>query len=139
MEDIARAVSDLLHPRVFVGCTASTVVGGAREIEDAGGIALWAATGIDVAAHRLAARREPDGVAISGLPRSDDLAPDTKAILVLADPYSFPVEHLLEGLRSQPGLDLPVVGGLASAARGPGGNRLVLDGDIFSEGAIAVT
>src|SRR5438309_941230 len=31
---------------------------------------------------------------------------------------------------------LPVVGGMASAARGPGGNRLALNGDIVSDGCV---
>ena len=31
---------------------------------------------------------------------------------------------------------VPVVGGFASAARGPGGNRLVLNGQVFTDGAV---
>src|SRR2546429_473922 len=34
IEDIARAVRTLLRPKVLVGCTAGTVVGGDREVED---------------------------------------------------------------------------------------------------------
>jgi small ligand-binding sensory domain FIST len=34
--------------------------------------------------------------------------------------------------------DLRVVGGMASAARGPGGNRLVLDGAVHHDGAVGV-
>lgn len=136
MEDVAHAVRELLRPRSFIGCTASTVVGGAREVEDTGAISIWAATGITARALRLAVMRTPDGPAISGFPHRDDLPPDAEALLVLADPFSFPVDQLLTGLRTQAGIDLPVIGGLASAARGPGGNRLVLDGDVFGEGAV---
>lgn len=138
LEDVVRTVAELLRPRVFVGCTASTVVGGDREFEDVPALSLWAARGVLASAHRLEAERRDGGVAITGFPHASDLLDEAKAILVLADPYSFPVDHLLDGLREQSGVSLPVVGGLASAGRAPGGNRLVLDGDVLSSGAIAV-
>lgn len=120
MEDIARTVRELLRPKVLVGCTAGTVLGGVREVEDAGGLSLWAAKGIDATGLRLT------------VPRIDGLPADTRAVIVLADPYSFPVDDLLAGT------EVPVIGGLASAARGPGGNRLVLDDAVHTDGAIAV-
>jgi small ligand-binding sensory domain FIST len=138
LEDIVDAVRGLLRPRLLIGCTAATVVGGDREVEDAGGLSLWAANGVDARAHRLHAHRTADGVAISGFPRAGDLPANARVILLLADPYSFPVEQLLDGLRDQVGVELPVVGGMTSAGRGPGGNRLVIDGDVFSAGAVAV-
>jgi small ligand-binding sensory domain FIST len=138
IEDIARAVRELLRPKVLVGCTAGTVVGGAREAEDVPAISLWAARLPVVEAHRLEAQRTPDGAAITGFPSPLDLPGGAEAVLVLADPFTFPTDELLEGLRHQVGVDLPVVGGMASAARGPGGNRLVLNGDIHDSGAVAV-
>jgi len=138
MDDIVRAIAELLRPRVFVGCTASTVVCGDRELEDAPALSLWAARGILASAHRLDAQARDGGIAISGFPHASDLLDEAKAILVLADPFSFPVEHLLEGLREQSRVALPVIGGLASAGRAPGGNRLVLDGGVLSSGAVAV-
>ena len=138
MEDVAAAVSELLQPRLLVGCTASTVVGGAREVEDGGAVALWAGRGLDATAYRLGVQRLEEGAAITGFPHRDDLPPDARAVLLLADPFSFPVDQLLVGLRDQAGLELPVIGGMASAARGPGGNRLVLGRSVFTDGAIAV-
>jgi small ligand-binding sensory domain FIST len=138
MEDIAAAVRDLLHPRVLIGCTAGTVVGGEREVEDTPAVSLWAGRLPLVEVHRLQAVRTPEGAAITGFPTVDDLPADAEAILVLADPFTFPAEELLIGLREQVGVELPVVGGLASAARGPGGNRIVLDGAIHTDGAVAV-
>lgn len=138
VEDIAGAVRTLLRPGTLVGCTASTVLGGAREVEDQPAVSVWAAKGVGARAMRLTVIRTPDGTGISGFPHGEDLPPDARALLVLADPFSFPVDQLLAGLRQQAGIDLPVIGGLASAGRGPGGNRLVLDGDIVSDGALAV-
>jgi small ligand-binding sensory domain FIST len=60
---------------------------------------------------------------------------DPQALLLLADPFSFPVDTLISGLRRlSPGL--PVIGGMASAAHGPGGNRLALNDEIYTDGAV---
>jgi small ligand-binding sensory domain FIST len=75
------------------------------------------------------------GIAISGL--GHELVGDERerTLVLLADPFSMPVEAFLDAApESYPGLR--VIGGLASAARGPGGNRLVLDGDLFTDGAV---
>ncbi|MBW3643969.1 MAG: FIST C-terminal domain-containing protein [Actinobacteria bacterium] len=138
MEDIAAAVRSILQPEVLVGCTAASVVGGAREVEDQPAISLWAGTMSSVAPIRLTAEQVGDQVAVAGFPAPDVLPADGRALLVLADPFSFPVDSFLSGLGEQVGVDLPVVGGLASAARGPGGNRLVLDGEVLSDGAVGV-
>lgn len=119
MEDVAGAIRGLLQPRVLIGCTTSTVLGGGREVEDAGGVSLWAARGLDVRPLRF--------------PGTASVPAGTSALVVLADPYSFPIDDLLEKAGR-----IPVVGGLASAARGPGGNRLVLDGSVFADGAVVV-
>ena len=138
MEDIAAAVRSILLPEVLVGCTAASVVGGAREVEDQPAISLWAGTMSSVAPLRLTAEQVGDQVAVTGFPTADRLPADGRALLVLADPFTFPVDSFLSGLRDQVGVDLPVVGGLASAARGPGGNRLVLGDEVLSDGAVAV-
>ena len=68
MEDIASAVRQLLRPRVLIGCTAGTVVGASREVEDLPAISLWAGRIPTVAVHRLSAVHTPDGAAITGFP-----------------------------------------------------------------------
>ncbi len=138
MEDIAGAVQSLLAPRALIGATAGSVVGGGREVEDQPALSLWAGHVGSATPLRLSAARQGDGVVIAGFPPADALPADAAALLVLADPFSFPVEVLLAGLRDQLGLELPVVGGLASAARGPGGNRLVLGSEVVADGAVAV-
>ena len=74
---------------------------------------------------------------MSGLPAS--MAGDTtpRTLVLVADPFSTPVDGFLESApETYPGLR--VVGGLASAARGPGGNRLVLDEKVYTDGAVGV-
>jgi small ligand-binding sensory domain FIST len=136
-EEIGAAVRSLVRPRVLLGCTASTVVGPRREVEDGPAPSLWAGSLGSVRPFRLATVRLGQGsTGIVGFPAPDSLPADARAVLVLADPFSFPVDAFLEGLAEQTGVHLPVVGGLASAARGPGGNRLLFDGEVATDGAV---
>src|SRR5204863_1779885 len=76
----------------------------------------------------------PDGPAVVGWPEG---VADERTLLLLADPFSFPADAFL-GRMNDDLPDLRVLGGLASAARAPGGNRLALDGDLTSDGAVGV-
>lgn len=136
LEDIGRAVADLLHPRALIGATANAVVGGGRGVEDAPGLSLFTAR-LDggLTSVRLTAEQTLDGWVVAGL--DHDAASKATTMLLLTDPFSFPVDVFLTELRR----DHPhigVVGGMASAARGPGGNRLVLDGALVNHGAVGV-
>ncbi|MBK9178183.1 MAG: FIST C-terminal domain-containing protein [Acidimicrobiales bacterium] len=135
LEDIAGVVRATLAPRVLLGATAVSVLGGRREVEDAAAVALWAGRLGTVAPVRLTARTTGGGLRIDGLdPERLDRA---STLLLLADPFSLPVERLLADVHDRhPGLT--VVGGLASAARGPGGNRLVLGEATHADGAVGV-
>jgi small ligand-binding sensory domain FIST len=134
VEDIASAVRTILSPTVLVGATTGTVVGGDREIEDEPALALWAGTVGGAEAVRLNAVRTDEGAVVTGMP---DAGNGPATLVLLADPFGFPVDGLLERLSaSHP--DLAVIGGLASGGRGPGGNRLVLDGALHTDGAVGV-
>src|SRR5262245_13269006 len=127
------AVHDELDPAHLIGCGASGVVGGGREIEGGAGAVVWAASlpGARIETHHLAA--EPGDGDVEGLP--DPL--DADAIVLLADPYSFATERMLAAVeRERPGL--PVLGGLVSAAAA-GGGVLFRGGDVVSGGAVACT
>jgi small ligand-binding sensory domain FIST len=134
--EIASTVRALLSPTVLVGATGVAVVGGAREVEDDPAVALWAGR---LAAPprpvRVTAARTPSGVALGGL--SADTCGPGEVLVLLADPFSLPIDDVVAMLGQ---LDPPVVvvGGAASAARGPGGNRLVLDGEVATDGAVGV-
>lgn len=135
LEDIARTVRRLVNPRVLVGATAVSVLGGSQEVEDRPGVALWAGQfGVDVEPVRLEAIPTEDSLFVAGggvLNRNDG------TLLLVADPFSFPVEQVLDHLRTTaPGVR--IIGGMASAARGPGGNTLVLDDEQFRSGATGV-
>jgi small ligand-binding sensory domain FIST len=75
-----------------------------------------------------------DGLEISGWP---DELPARGTLLMLADPYSFPVADFLRLCNAQVP-ELTVIGGCASSASMPGGNRIVFDDRIMTSGAVAV-
>ena len=101
LEDAAGAVREVLRPRVLLGCTAESVVGGAREVEARPAVSLWAG---DV-------RAGAPFVLTTGDP--PDVPHGAGALLLLADPFSFPVDDLFARLAEiRPGL--PIVGGPSS-------------------------
>jgi small ligand-binding sensory domain FIST len=129
------AVADRLGGGALIGCGAQGVVADGQEIE-AGGVAVWAASfmnGGTAETFHLEALQAGDAVAVSGMPMLED----TDAVLLLADPYTFPVEALLGQMAiDNPGL--PVIGGIASAGGGPGLGVLMHDGRVEHEGAVGV-
>ncbi|HET9611723.1 MAG TPA: FIST N-terminal domain-containing protein [Acidimicrobiales bacterium] len=134
--DIAAAVRAALGPGVLVGSTGGAVIGGGQEIEDGPALSLWAA---HLAARprpvRVSAARTATGAAISGV--SDRTFGPGEVLVLLADPYTLPIGDVvgLLGLLDPP---VPVIGGAASAARGPGGDRLVLDDRVHADGGVGV-
>jgi small ligand-binding sensory domain FIST len=141
--DMAAAINRMLRPGVLVGTTAVAVLGGSREVEDAPAIGLWA--GRQAARPRpvhLEATRTASGIALQGLSASTFESGD--ALLLLADPFSLPVDAIIDALaefempEASEALSVPVVGGMASAANTPGGNRLVLDDEVMSSGGVGV-
>jgi small ligand-binding sensory domain FIST len=135
-EDIANGLRKLIEPEVMLGGTAVGIAGGGIEVENGPALSVLAASfgagHLDGVA--LDVVQTDDGMTITGWP---DTVPARGTLLMFADPYTFPVGDFL-ALCNARVPDLTIVGGMASAARGPGGNRLVLDDDIRTSGAVAL-
>ena len=138
LEDIARAVH--AAARAAGADRRDRRVGGRWRPRGRGrrpGMSLWAGR-LPRPASRGAPRGHadaPTGRMVSGLDPA--LAARASTLLLLPDPFSFPVDGFLAHL-AEAHPHLSVIGGLASAARGPGGNRLVLDGSSCTDGAVGV-
>ena len=136
LEDIVSTVSAVLHPLAILGCAAESVIGTGTEVEETPAISLWAGrvgplAGVALRATRLA----DDSWHFAGWPDRTGFEPS--ALLLIADPFTFPAADFLPWLHERrPGL--PVIGGNASGGRGPGGSRLVLDEQVVNEGAVGV-
>lgn len=131
--DIVKTINATLRPATMLGCAAVSVVGGEKEVERGPGISLWAGRTGAVTPFHLTVAQSPDGLTFTGWP--DVIPDDASALLLLPDPFTFPTDDLLRRMEEdRPGL--PVVGGMASAARAPGGNRLVIDDRVVTSGAV---
>ncbi len=133
IEDLVSTVRRILSPGLTLAVTTGTVVGGGREIEDGGAVALWAGRVDGLTPVRVASQRADGGVRVTGLDPTELVAAHT--LVLMADPFSVPVDGIVDHLAEhQP--HLTVIGGLASGADRPGGNRLALDDDVHADGAV---
>lgn len=125
------AVRERLGAGTLIGCAAQGVVGDERELES-GGVAVWAASLGSGAAAAFALDVEPgDPPRVRGVPDLDG----ADAVVLLVDPFSFPVEPVLAALGdAHPGL--PIVGGLASARSDAG--TLIAGAGPVAAGAVGV-
>lgn len=112
---------------LLLGCSARSVIGGGRELEEAPGLAL-------LGAHLPGVRLDPFALSESGALTGP---PDASAFLVLADPFSANAEELVAELdASAP--EAVKVGGLASGGDAPGRNALFLADRVLPGGAVGV-
>lgn len=133
-KDFLAATHQLLQPKTLVGTTAVSVIAGAREVEEQSAVAVWAGKFAGtVSTIRLEARQAPDGVI-----KIDELSnAEAHTLILLADPFSFPAELAVDAWStSRP--DLQIIGGLASGANTPNGNRFLLDDQIYDAGAVGL-
>ena len=138
-------VHERLEPRALIGCGAGGTVAGGHELEETPGVVVWGASlpGAELETMHLTAERDGEGFRLLGLPEPLAVAEDRsdpssdESVIALCDPFSFPAEELLAALeRSRP--QVPVLGGLASASFA-GGAVLLCDGDVHTDGAVAVS
>jgi small ligand-binding sensory domain FIST len=136
LDDIISTVDAVLHPLAMIGCAAESVVGTGREVEETPSISLWAGrVGPLLPISLRAIRSAGDTWEFDGWP--DDVSFEPTALILVADPFTFPADQFLAWMEdAHPGLR--VVGGNASAALGPGGSRLVVGDRILHEGAVGV-
>ena len=125
LEDAAAVVSEVLGPRTLIGCAAESVLANGWEVEASPAVALWAGH----VGPTLEVSAEDWPPATPGL--------DPGAVLLIADPHTFDAAAFMARVaETHPGV--PVVGGNASGARGPGGTRLLDGNGVRTAGAVAV-
>ncbi|NOT31883.1 MAG: hypothetical protein HOP15_15665 [Planctomycetes bacterium] len=120
LEELGPKLARATGARVVSGCTAESVIGGAREVEGCPGIALWAAClpGTEVRAFEITAHAGAGGdPTFSRLPAVGE--PERACLVLLADPFTFPVDAFLAQLNEKLPR-VPIMGGIASGAMGPG-------------------
>lgn len=133
-EEVRATVAKSLDPEVLVGVTAQGVIADSAEIETGASLSVWAAALPGAVCTPLRYPPPADGTGMTVWP---DVPSSTRGLVVLADPMTFPAEEFLTWVQqSRPGLT--VSGGLASGSTRGGGNRLLLDDEVHTDGAVAV-
>ncbi|MCE2524999.1 MAG: FIST C-terminal domain-containing protein [Acidimicrobiia bacterium] len=134
MDTLAAVLAERLAPAILLGASAVSVIAGSRELEEVPAVVAWGAGAAEAAPVRFGPALGSDHSPIEDLPAGDDRP---RTLLLLSDPFSFPADRLLQEIDAT-GAEVRAVGGLASAASSPGGNRLVLDGETFDDGAVGL-
>jgi small ligand-binding sensory domain FIST len=135
-----------LDPQAVVGCAAEGVIGGEREIERAPGISLLVGSMPDVRVHpfHIAAGDWRELLEDGGDGARDALAerigygPETRGVIAMGDPFTTPLAQFLATMdAAAPGV--PLLGGMASAAREPGGNLLIRNDVLYDDGLVGLS
>jgi small ligand-binding sensory domain FIST len=140
-DELARDGSQRLGAQCLIGCTGETIIGNDQEIEGGPALSLWAGSWAGkarLAPFHLEVSETPEGYTLLGWPdelSAADLA--SAAVLLLADPFTFPVDAFLKQINEEH-KGLPVMGGMASGAMQPGDNVLLLGERAVRHGAVGV-
>jgi small ligand-binding sensory domain FIST len=122
------------------------VIGGEREIEDDPGVTALAGRlpGVTLSPFHIAAGEWEEALDEAqehrlrrrlGIPSS--ILDDTRAFVVMGDPFTTPITEFMERLDScAPGV--PIVGGMASGGHRPGQNALLLQDEVWDEGLVGL-
>jgi small ligand-binding sensory domain FIST len=141
VQTISTGLHERLGGRCLVGCMGEGIVSNEHEIEKGPALALWLGrwpTTVTATPFHLEVGQTGDGPCILGWPDALLTAvPAESALLVLGDPFTFPVDLFLSVVNQQyPGLR--VVGGMSSGGRGPGQSRLIEGEGAHFNGAVGV-
>ncbi|MFM7034342.1 MAG: FIST N-terminal domain-containing protein [Planctomycetia bacterium] len=133
-------LSETVPARVVIGSTAEGLVAGGVEHEDGPAVTVWLARmpGATIAPMALEYAQTSDGGSFIGWPADLDAGwPANASLLLLADPFTCPVDRLLKRVdEDHPGV--VVVGGMASGGYEPGCNTLVVGPRTYDSGAVGV-
>lgn len=133
-DGIADAVRRRLGPDVLLGAVTAGVIGPDGELESGPAVAVLAADldgGQAIPFRAWALPQRGGGRVVTGWP---DAHPDD-LVLLLADPYTFPTERLLDHVARSRRRET-IAGGLVTAGRGA--SALLLDGRTHADGAVGV-
>jgi small ligand-binding sensory domain FIST len=138
IEELGQRLKRETGAKVVVGCTGESIIGGDREVEDEPALSIWCASlpGTQLRPFEVNAQLAGENeLEFTALPEIRERA--QASILILGDPYSFPMDEYLKRLNDAfPGV--PAVGGMASGGMGPGQNLLITDRGLYAGGAVGV-
>lgn len=164
---VASAVHRTLGPKVLIGCSGESVIGGDTELENAPGVSVMALSLPGVRVHAF------DADQVGMPPSTEDLTPmaealgmtqaqgagvnssassgaDYRGTIFLVDPFSVHLAGMLPLMakaRPRPmgtpagerAARAPIIGGLAIAGGRPGSNAIILNDRVMNSGGVGVS
>jgi small ligand-binding sensory domain FIST len=131
-------LGDALGVPAVIAATAEAVLAADVEYESGPAVTVWMARmpGAVIVPFALEYEQTPDGGTFAGWPAAlDGPWPDGAAVVLLADPFSFPVDAFIRRMEDDhPGV--PIVGGMASGGYQPAANTLVVGQRTYDSGAV---
>ena len=145
---IGDVLRSALRPRCVIGVSAGMILADREETEGQPALSALALSlpGVEITPFRYRDLPPGDphapGVGKT-VARDLHISDQTQGVVLLADPFSVPANRalaLMDAAKDAADLEppLPVVGGMASSARQPGGNQLLLDDHLDAAGAVGV-
>jgi small ligand-binding sensory domain FIST len=132
-QELVTTVAELTGGVPLIGCVASAVAGGGREVESGPAVSLWLAAGLGpVETFAMEFVPTTGGGAFGGYRFGPDPA---GAHLMICDPYTFPAADLMAHLNQNvPGA--MVMGGMASGGAAQRHSLLFRDDQVLTAGAV---
>jgi small ligand-binding sensory domain FIST len=133
-EAVVDAVHEAVAPQALVGCVGEAVVGTGKEVESQPAVSVWLASlQAEVRTFHCRFTNTNAQAGFSGWPQDP-----AGAYLLIADPFSFPADALLNLMNERASGSPSIVGGMASGGTGPGETRLFMDRKVMDSGAVGV-
>lgn len=124
-----------------VGCPGETIVSNDQEVEEGPAMSLWAARWsrpMTLTPLHFYLEQTSEGLSLLGWKDAIYSAnPTNSTVLLLADPFTFPVDVFLRTMNEEH-KGIQVLGGMASGVRGAGNCRMILNGTQIDQGAVGV-
>ncbi len=133
---IAAMLREALQAHVCIGCSGEGVIADSEEIETSAALTLWAARlpGVHLTPVRLSVSPVHDQIQIPDWPEP---GVEDSTFLLLADPFSTPMQDVLT-LMADRYPNGKALGGMAGGGHDAGGNRLLLNDQVFDAGLVGV-
>ncbi|HZR85115.1 MAG TPA: FIST N-terminal domain-containing protein [Candidatus Binatia bacterium] len=139
--ELPAMLREALGAATVLGCSARSVIGGGRELEEQAGLSVIAASlpGVDVVPFHIGSDALPEaGGRAEAWSKLVGTSPDRRPhFVVLSDPFSFDIEGFVRGL-DRHFAGSRTVGGVASGGRTPGDNALYLGDRVYRAGLVGV-
>ena len=125
-----------LRTTVCLGCSGEGVIAGSEEVETSAALTVWVAClpEVTLIPLQLSVSQLQDQIWMPGWPEP---GLEDSIFLLLADPFSTPMQEVLSLMTDRYPNGI-VGGGLAGGGQDSGGNRLLLNDQIFDEGVVGV-